>query len=159
DGKAGDIRVGIVEVRGSGEKAVAHHQQAVDGFVDARGAERMPGQRFRRRDRRDTRTEYFAYRSQFDDVAERRRGAVRVQIVDRTVHVLECLTHAAHGTFAGRLHHICTVCGHAVADELGVDARAARPRVLERLEDEHAAASGDHETVSVRVIRTGGRRG
>src|SRR5690606_27243049 len=69
DGKAGDIRVGIVEVRGSGEKAVAHHQQAVDGFMDARGAERMPGQRFRRRDRRDTRTEYFAYRSQFDDVA------------------------------------------------------------------------------------------
>ena len=45
---------------------------------------------------------------------------------------------------------------HAVADQLGVDARAARLRVLELLEDQDAGALADDEAVAILVERPAG---
>src|SRR5690606_29807409 len=56
--------------------------------------------------------------------------------------------------FAGRGHHVHAVGGHAVADQLGDDVRAACDRVLVFLQHQHAAATGDDEAVAVGVIRT-----
>ena len=46
--------------------------------------------------------------------------------------------------------------GRAVADDLGVDRRAAPLRVLELLEDEHAGALADDEAVAILVERAAG---
>ena len=47
------------------------------------------------------------------------------------------------------------VRGHAVADQLRVDLGAARPRVLQLLEHDHAAGLAHHEAVAPRVERPG----
>ena len=65
------------------------------------------------------------------DVAERRRGAVRVDVIDLVgveAGVAQRVGHAAHRAFAvfARRGDVVRVGAHAVARELAVDARAAR---------------------------------
>ena len=60
--------------------------------------------------------------------------------------------------FAGRRHHVVAVRGGAVADDLAVDAGAARLGVLELLEHDDAGAAGDDEAVAVLVIGARGDR-
>src|SRR3546814_5535170 len=51
------------------------------------------------------------------------------------------------------------VGGHAVAGQLGVDARAARLGVFVFLQHQHAAAAGDDEAVASGVVGTRGAFG
>ena len=56
----------------------------------------------------------------------------------------------------GRRGDVVRVARHAVADDLGVDPRAAAPRVLELLEDQDAGAFADDEAVAILVERPAG---
>ena len=116
----------------------------------------MAGQRLGRRDRRAFGAEHLADRLDLLDVADRRRGGVRIDVVDRRVDPFERHLHAAHRALAGRRHHVVAVGGGAIAGHLGVDFRAARLGVLKLFEHQHAGAAGDDEAVAVAVI--GARR-
>src|SRR5690606_30101982 len=98
----------------------------------------------------------FADHPQLDDVAHRRGGAVGVDVGDGRAHGGQGGLHAAHGAFAAGGDHVGAIRGGAVAGDLGVDLRAARPGVLELLEHHHAAAAGDDEAVAVGVVRSRG---
>ena len=71
---------------------------------------------------------------------------------------LEGRAHHAIGAVAvlGLAGHVEGVAGHAVADHLGVDRRAAAPRELQLLEDEDAGALAEHEAVAILVERPAG---
>src|SRR3546814_14692128 len=101
----------------------SHHQERIDGFVHPGGAERMAGQRLGRADRRHLLAEYLAERLQLLDVADRRAGAVRVDVDDRAVKPGARLTHAAHNALPGRSHHLATAGGRAVAPSLAANYR------------------------------------
>ena len=94
----------------------------------------------------------LADRADLLGIADRRRGAVGVDVVDRLAHRGQRLAHAAHRTFARRRHHVVAVRRRAVADDLGIDLGAARLGVLELLQHQHAGAAGDDEAVAVDVI-------
>jgi hypothetical protein len=122
-----------VDVGRGGGKAVLHHQQRVDCFLHTGRAQRVAGQRLGRADHRHLgtwrRAEHLTHRAEFGDVAQRRRSAVRVDVVHRLPHRGQRLLHAAHRAFARRCHHVVTVGGGTVADEFGQDGRAARLRM------------------------------
>ena len=97
----------------------------------------------------------------FDGVAERRGGAVRVDVADllgRDAGVAQRRAHDAVGAIAvlGGLRDVVGVAGHAVADDLGEDARAAALGVLERFHDQDAGAFADDEAVALGVKRAAG---
>src|SRR5690606_28479763 len=89
--------------------------------------------------------------------ADRRGGAVRVQIVDLRIagHFQRDL-HAALGPFARGGHHVVAVRVGAVAGDLGVDGRAARHGALVFFQHDAAGAAGDDEAVAGRVIGAAG---
>ena len=96
-------------------------------------------------------------------VAERRRGPVRVDVADPLrldPGALERRAH--HPRHAGRLRlglgHVVGVVRRAVAEHLGVDRRAARPRRLELLEQEDARGLRHDEAGARRVERPRGLR-
>ena len=120
--------------------------------MHAGGAERVAGERLGRREGRHRIAEHLLHRAELGDVADRRRSAVRVDVVDGAVDRGQCLAHAARRAFAGRCDHVSAVGCGAVADDLGQDARTARLRVFERFDHDHAAAAGDDETVAVGVV-------
>ena len=81
---------------------------------------------------------------------------MRVHIADvgrLDAGVLQRHLHRARRALAGRigLGHVRGVRRDAVADQLGVDARTARPRVLELLQDEHCGRLAHDEPVSLLV--------
>src|ERR1700682_2390460 len=98
-----------------------------------------------------------------DFVAVRRRGAVRVDVID--------LRRLDASALHGRAHHaeravavlrgggdVVRIGGHAVPDDLRVDARTALPRGLVFLEDEHAGALSHDKPVAIFVEGTTGAR-
>lgn len=106
----------------------------------------------------DLRGTGFALRSEeerldrvvFGRVAKRRRGRVRVDVVDGRrlrLRVRECALHGAQGAAAvrQRRRQVVRVGGAAVARHFGVDARAAREGVVEVFEHEHRRALADDE--------------
>ena len=97
-------------------------------------------------------------RDELVDVARRRRGAVRVDVVDvlgAQLGVAQRVLHRALRALAlGRgLAEVECVRGRAVADDLAVDLGAALERHLALLEHQDAGALGDHEAVAVAVER------
>src|SRR3546814_6239585 len=92
--------------------------------------------------------EHLADRLQLFEIADRRAGAVGVDVVDRLVDPGERHLHAAHRPLARGLHHVEAVGGGAVADHLAVDPRPAGAGMLQRLQNHDAAAAGDHEAVT-----------
>ena len=96
------------------------------------------------------------YGFQFLNIPYRRTGAVRVDIIHRSVYRGQCLLHATHRAFAGGGHHVVTVRGGAIAHQLRVDFCAPGSGVLELFYDQHATATGDDEAIAVDVIGAGG---
>src|SRR5262249_47427499 len=134
------------------DEAVVHHQQRIDRFLRAGRAERVTGERFRRGDRRTSLAEDFADRLDFLDVTDRGRGRVRVDVIDRRLDALERHAHAAYRPFARGRYHVEAVGGGAIPGDLTVNAPAARLRVFELLQHQHAGAAGDDEAVAVDVV-------
>ena len=153
-----ESRIEFVDIGAFADEAVVHHQEAVDRLLRAGCAERMAGQRLGGRDRRAfvSRAEHLSDRLDLLQVADRRRGGVRVDVADLLVDFRDRHPHAAHRAFSGGRHHVVAVGGGAVADDLAIDARAARLGVLELLEHDDARSAGDDESVALRIV--GARR-
>ena len=95
------------------------------------------------------------------DVAERRRGAVRVEVLDLVGVDAGVAQRRRHRAASGR-RRWARSCGtrrrSCRSRQLGVDLGAARLGVLVLLEHQHAGALAQHEAVAVLVPGTGGRR-
>src|SRR5215475_13077441 len=74
DRHVGESRIERLDMGAFAEEAVVHHEQAVDRLLRAGGAERMPRQRFGRRNRRALVPEHLADGLDLLEVADRRRG-------------------------------------------------------------------------------------
>ena len=112
----------------------------------------MAGQRLGGGDRRTLRAEHAADRLDLLEIADRRRGGVRIDVVDRRLAGVERHVHAAHRALARGRHHVVAVGGRAVAGDLGIDLGAARLGVFELFQHQHAGAAGDDEAVAVHVV-------
>ena len=91
------------------------------------------------------------HRAELDLVAQRRRGAVGVDVVDvarRDAGALDRRGHAAERAVAvgGRRGDVEGVARHAVADQLGIDLGAARLGVLVLLQHDDAGALAHDES-------------
>src|SRR5690606_13979859 len=106
--------------------------------------------------RRGLAGEQLLDRVQFLNIARRGRGAVAVDVVDRTINAGQRLLHAANRAFAAGGHHVVTIRSGAVADHFTVDRRAARLRVLQLFQHDDTAAARDDKTVTGGVVRTRG---
>ena len=87
-------------------------------------------------------------------VVEYRRGAMRVDVGDLVwcdAGFLQRALDGAHEARAARsrLGDVVRVCRGAVADQLGIDARATRPRVFFFLQQQHACALSHHEAIAL----------
>ena len=150
----------IVEVDRRRDDLIAKRQDAEHGFHRAGGTEEVPDRRLGRRHGR--RAAGLAHqrldRAQLDLVAERRRRAVRVDVVD--VLGLDA------GPLDGRLHgpvravpalggcgDMVGVAGHAVTDHLGIDAGAARRGMFVGFQDDGSGALAHDEPVAVAIER------
>ncbi len=134
------------------------HQQRVDGFLHASRTQRMTGHCFGGGNCRAVVAEHFADRTQLFHVAYRGRGAVGVQVVDRSIHTVHCHLHAAHCAFARWSNHVSAVRCCAVAHDFSIDVRATGQRMFQLFNHDHAAAACDNETVTVCIVGTGGFR-
>src|SRR5690606_20081665 len=95
--------------------------------------------------------------AQLDLVAERRRGAVGVDVVDIGGGNAGALDGGGHGAEAaiavlGRGGDVMGIARKAVADHFAVDFRAARPGVFVFFKDDDAGALAHDETVAILVI-------
>ena len=95
----------------------------------------------------------------FLEVADRRRGGVRIDVVDRRLDGRQRLAHAPGGALARRRDHVMAVRSRAVADDLGVDLRPPRLGAFIFLEDQNAGAGGNDKSVAVLVVGARGARG
>ena len=95
------------------------------------------------------------------DVAERRRRAVRVEVLDlvgvERRPLRSAALHRALRAVDVRRGHVERVGAHAEADQLGVDLGAAPLRVLVLLEHQDAGALAEDEAVAVLVPRAARR--
>src|SRR4029079_9234148 len=87
------------------------------------------------------------------------RGTVGIDVIDPPIAALPAEAfqrqpHGANGTFTRGRNHVGPVAGSAVADKLAVDPGAAGARMLELLEHDDAAPTGDDEAVAVAIIST-----
>ncbi|MCY1172102.1 hypothetical protein D9M73_122310 [compost metagenome] len=126
----------------------------------------MPDRRLGRahRQRVDIAAEQAAHRVQFQLVAERGRGAVRVDVID--VGQVEARLFHRHlhraeraRAFGVRRGDVISIARQAIADHLGIDFRAARLGVFIFLEADHACALAHDEAVAILVIGAAGAFG
>src|SRR5215204_3247415 len=136
DRHVGEGGVELLDVGALADEAAVHHQERVDRLLDPGRAERVAGERFRRRDRRAfvAGAEHLADRLDLLLGAVRRRGRVRVDVLDPALPLGERLAHAAQRSLPRRRDHVMAVRGRAVAGDLAVDAGAPRLGVIELLE-------------------------
>ena len=143
-----------------GHEVVVQHEQRVDRLLRARRAQAVAGQGLGRGDGRSGVAEHLANRLHLLDVAHRRGGAVRVQIVDLSpAQAFHGQAHAAHGALARGSDHVIAVGIGGVADDLAIDLRPAGLGALHLLQDQHARAAGDDEAVAGLVIGAAGDGG
>src|SRR5580700_3285461 len=100
----------------------------------------------------------------FDDIAERRRSAMRVHIANifgLELGVFDGGAHDAKRTIAifCRLRNVKSIAGHSVSDDFSKDVGTALLCVFERFQNYDAGAFADDETVALRIKRAAGVRG
>src|SRR5215475_5788112 len=156
DRHIGEGGVQFIDVGAFADEAIVHHQQSVNRLLHPRGAQRVTCQRFGGGNRRQILAKNLANGIDLADVSDRRGGAVRIDIVDLAdtlaVDALHGHAHAAHGTFAGRCHHVEAIGVGAVADELGIDPGAARLGALQLFQDDDPGTARNHKAVAVLVV-------
>ena len=150
---------GIVEIDRRRHDVVANGERGKDRLDGAGRAQQMTDRRFRRghRRRRLGLAQQPLDSAELDLVAHRRRGAVGVDVVDvlgREASALESRLHAAETAVAvfGRRRDVIGIARHAIADDLGIDARAAPLGVLEILQHDDPGAFAHDEPVAILVV-------
>ena len=97
DGHVAKGRVQIVDMGRGADEVVFHHQERINGLMDACRSEGMARQGFRGADGGHViARENFLDRFNLPRIAHRRGSAVGIDVVDRMMHVIERLMHAAH---------------------------------------------------------------
>src|SRR5204863_19645 len=148
----------IVEVERRRHDLVAQCQDAEDTLHCAGTAQQMADRRLGRAHRQaaDRIAEEPADGPQFEFIAQRRRGAVRIDVID--VGKVEARLphrhlHRAEGARAlgMRRGHVIGIARQAIAHDLGIDLRAARLGMLIFLEHDDAGTLAHHEAVAVLV--------
>jgi hypothetical protein len=87
-------------------------------------------------------------------IGEDRRGTMGIDVVDLLrcdACIAQSATHDPHLAFDNRPGQPRRITGRHAAQQLGVDARVARPRAREGLEDDRAGALAGHEALAVYV--------
>ena len=105
------------------------------------------------------RAEYRADGGGFGGIVGQRAGAVRVDVADRfrrDAGVAQGRAHGPRRALGGRLGDVAGVGRHAEADDLGVNARAARARGFERLQHQHGRAFAQNHAAAVLRKRPAG---
>src|SRR3954453_12075261 len=125
----------------------------------------MADSRFRGRHRKPIGmiAEQALHGPQLDLVAERGRGAVRVDVVDtfrRQAGAAERVAHRAEGAAAvlGRGGQMIRIARHSVTEHLGIDPGIATAGMLVLLKYEDAGPLSHHKTITVLVPRPRGTR-
>src|SRR6476661_1970562 len=138
--------------------AITDHERADEEFQRAGGPKHVPRRRLRGTDVELLRVvaKDGLDRSRLVEVVRGRRGSVRVDVADvrgRDPSVLDGPPHGALSAFPVRrgLRDVVRIPGGAVANDLGVDLRAAPLRVLELLEDHDSRTLAHHEAVTRRI--------
>ncbi len=133
-------------------------QHADDRLDGARRAHHVPVHRLGRADhqRIGVLAEDASDRSRLDAVVEVGARAVRVDVVDLLWPELAACESALHrlsdtAAIGGDRLHVEGIAAGRRSHPLGVDARAARLRVLKRLEDERAGALAEDEAGAVGI--------
>ena len=154
------VGVGRVVVRGRRQHAARERERGDRGLDPAGRAQRVAGHRLGRRNREPLRViaEHRLDRDGLVLVVELGRRAVRVDVADRRrlePGVPQRGAEAGLGAavVGRRRRDVVGVAVGGVADQLGVDPRAAPSGVLELLEHQDAGALADHEAVAVEVER------
>ncbi len=155
------VGIGLLVVRGRRENAVvqrehAHHRLDRPGRPEAVARDRL------RRGNRElvgVVAEHLLDRARLGEVAERRRGPVRVDVPDAFRIDVGTAQRSAHHVadpdcLGFGLRHVVRVVRSAVAEHLGIDSRTARASLLELLEDERGRALAHHEPLARRVERS-----
>ena len=80
-----------------------------------------------------------------------------VDVVDSPIaEGRQCHRHAPRRALARGRDHVRAVGGCAISDQLTINLRPSGFGSLQLLQDHHAATAGNHETVAVIVVGTGG---
>src|SRR5579871_1397572 len=118
----------------------------------------MPGHRLRRAhgEARRALTESAMYRGGLGPIAERSGGGVRIDVLHLRgieARIEQRIHHGAARAIPviGRRRDVEGIAAHAEAEELGIDLRTARPRLIVVLEHHRAGAVTHDETVAVAV--------
>src|SRR5918911_1471784 len=158
--------VGRFEVDGRRYKVITHRHQRSDDAGCARRALRVADHRLGRAGRDLSRpiTEGHTHGCRFGLVVDAGRRAVQVQVINlvhRQPRAFDGHAHRAGGVVAGRrdLHAVVSVAGRSVADQLGVNLRAAPAGVFQLFEQDDPRAFTEHEAIAVGVERPRGARG
>src|SRR5512139_939421 len=149
------------DVDGRRRDLMMHRQHGEHRLDPAGAAQQVAGHRLGRVDHRLVRgiAQRELDRFGFVLVAERRRGAVRVDVVHLVsvdAGVAQRIEHGTPWAVGARCRHVVGVAAHAEAHDLGVDLRAARLGVFVFLEHQCSGALAQHEAVAVLVPRTAG---
>ena len=154
-----EIHLGIelVDVDRLMQPAGPHLQHGRDGLDRRRRPAGVAEHRLRRVDAQLLRViaEHALDRAQLRQVAERRRGGVRVDVVDILRAQAGVGNDAAHHDglpVFRRLRQVVAVRIGRAAEHLGVDAGAAAFRGVELLEHQRRAAVRGHEAFAARVV-------
>ena len=162
----GDRRIWLVEIDGRRRGLFRNRQHGEPGFERAGAAEKVPGHRLGRADREPRRvgTEYLLDRPSLGQIAERRRGRVRVEVLNRRrakAGVVQRRSHHPLDAVAvfGRRGEVVGIGTHAIADQFGQDVGSSRDRLPDLFEHQDAGPFPDHEPVTTDIPRTarGGR--
>src|SRR5215470_14656255 len=99
------------------------------------------------------------YRAELDLVADRRRGAVGINVVDLprgNAGAFDCRVHASQRTLAILRWRgdVISVSREAIADELSINLRAAAFGVLIRFEHNNSGTFAHHEAVAITIVGT-----
>ncbi|MNS69277.1 hypothetical protein D3C72_1025850 [compost metagenome] len=131
-----------------------HHQQGVDGLVHTGGAKGMARHRLGGGELGRIAAKQGLDGFQLLGITDRGGGAVGVDVIHRA-DVLHRHLHATHRAFTARGDHVVAVGGGTVTGDFGVDVGTAGQGMFQLLDHQDAAATGDDETVAVRIIGTG----
>src|SRR5690606_6796595 len=91
--QVGRFGVDVLDVDRAGDETLLQHQQAEDRLVHAGRAQRVAGERLGRGERWHRVAEYRTHRAQLGDIADRGRGAVRVDVVDAAIQAFDGQAH------------------------------------------------------------------
>jgi len=102
-------------------------------------------------------------RAKLNFIAERGRGAMRIDVVDlvgRQLGAAQCVAHRAKGAVAvlGGRGQMVRVARHAVADDFGVDLGIALFGVLVFLKYDNPGAFAHYKAVAILIPRSRGPR-